>query len=300
MAGADERTTMQLGMVGLGRMGGNMAERLRDGGHDVIGYDAFADTTQVATLEELVNKLDESRTIWLMVPSGEPTNQTIAALADLCRPGDVIVDGGNSYFRDSITHAAMLAERGIVFVDAGVSGGVWGRDNGYCLMVGGPAEAVERIKPALETLAPPGGLVHTGPAGSGHFVKMIHNGIEYGMMQAIGEGFEIMSASPDYPDIDLHAVAEAWRYGSVVRSWLLDLAAAAMQSDPRLENIRGFVQDSGEGRWTILEAINQTVPAPVISAALFARFASRQDDSFAMKIIAALRREFGGHAVKEL
>ena len=287
-------------MVGLGRMGGTMAARLREGGHHVVGYDAFSEATEVASLPNLIAVLDPPRAIWLMIPSGTPTGEAIVNLAGLCEPGDLIVDGGNSYFRDSIARGAMLAERGIDFCDAGVSGGVWGREEGFCLMVGGSPAAYARIEPALRTLAPPGGLLHTGPSGSGHFVKMIHNGIEYGMMQAIGEGFEILGASREYPALDLHAIADLWRHGSVVRSWLLDLVARAMESDPRLESIRGFVQDSGEGRWTILEAINEEVPAPVISAALFARFASRQDESFTMKIIAALRREFGGHAVKEL
>jgi 6-phosphogluconate dehydrogenase len=232
-----------------------------------------------------------------MVPAGEPTESTIDALADALEPGDAVVDGGNSNFRDSMRRAEALQGRGVAFLDAGTSGGVWGLDAGYCLMVGGPADAFARVEPALATLAPEGGYAHVGPPGAGHFTKMVHNGIEYGLMQAYAEGFEIMAASPDF-DLDLARVAELWRHGSVVRSWLLDLAASALAGDPGLEQVAAYVEDSGEGRWTVLEAIAESVPAPVTSAALFARFASRQDESFAMRMVAALRREFGGHAVR--
>jgi 6-phosphogluconate dehydrogenase len=290
---------MQIGMVGLGRMGSNMAERLRRGGHDVMGYDRDPQVSEVPSLEGLVGRLDPPRVVWLMVPAGDPAEQTIASVAALLNGGDLVVDGGNSNFRDSMRRASQLADRGILFCDAGTSGGIWGLSEGYCLMVGGARDAFERIEPALKTLAPEGGFAHVGPAGSGHFAKMVHNGIEYGMLQAYAEGFEILAGSKLFPDLDLHQIAELWRHGSVVRSWLLDLSERALATDPKLETIRGYVEDSGEGRWTILEAIEEDVPAPVTAISLFARFASRQDDSFAMKMIAALRQEFGGHAVSE-
>jgi 6-phosphogluconate dehydrogenase len=286
-------------MVGLGRMGGNMAERLRRGGHQVVGFDAFAPTRDVTSLGELVAALRPPRAVWTMIPAGAPTEQTIAALGDALQAGDLVVDGGNSNFRDSIRRGEELALRGIEFCDAGTSGGVWGLEEGYCLMVGGTKEAFARIEPALRTLAPPAGYAHVGPAGAGHFVKMVHNGIEYGLLQAYAEGFEILRASQPFPSLDLHAIAELWRHGSVVRSWLLDLAARALADDPTLAKVQGYVEDSGEGRWTVLEAITEDVPAPVTALSLFARFASRQDDSFAMKMIAALRQQFGGHAIKE-
>ncbi|MDQ3990759.1 MAG: decarboxylating 6-phosphogluconate dehydrogenase, partial [Actinomycetota bacterium] len=249
------------------------------------------------SLEALVAALSPPRVVWLMVPSGPPTESTVEALSGLLAEGDLVVDGGNSNFKDSIRRAADLSGRGIGFVDAGVSGGIWGLDEGYCLMVGGEADQVSRLDPVLRALAPPDGWAHVGPSGAGHFVKMVHNGIEYGLLQAYGEGFEILNASGF--DLDLRQVAEVWRRGSVVRSWLLDLLALALSADPALEGVRGYVEDSGEGRWTVVTAIDQNVPAPVAALSLFARFASRQDESFAAKVIAALRREFGGHAVKE-
>ena len=288
---------MQVGMVGLGRMGANMAERLRHGGHEVIGYDRNPDVSDVGSLKELVSKLSAPRAVWLMVPSGDPTEQTVQTLAGLLDPDDVLIDGGNSNFRDSMRRADELAESGIHFIDSGTSGGVWGLKEGYCLMIGGIESEFRRIEPLLATLAPENGYAHVGPAGAGHFVKMVHNGIEYGLLQAYAEGFEIMKGSQVFPHIDLHQVAEVWRHGSVVRSWLLDLAELALKADPGLDQIKGYVADSGEGRWTVLEAIEENVPAPITALALFARFASRQDDSFAMKMIAALRNEFGGHAV---
>ncbi len=283
-------------MVGLGRMGANMAERLRRGGHDVIGYDRDPKVSQVASLSELVGKLAVPRAVWLMVPAGEPTEQIIREVLHLLQSGDIIVDGGNSYFRDSIRRGEELEDLGILFVDAGTSGGVWGLENGYCMMAGGSDEAFARIEPALKTLAPQDGYAQVGPVGAGHFTKMVHNGIEYAMLEAYAEGFEILEASTF--ELDLHEIARLWNRGSVVRSWLLELAERAFAKDPHLSQLRGYVEDSGEGRWTVLEAINESVPAPAIALSLFARFASRQDDSFAMKVIAALRNEFGGHAVK--
>jgi len=283
-------------MVGLGRMGANMAERLRRGGHDVVGYDRDPKVSQVASLSELIGKLAAPRTVWLMVPAGEPTEQSIKEVAGLLQRGDLVVDGGNSNFRDSLRRGAELEERGLMFVDAGTSGGVWGLENGYCLMAGGSDAAFARIEPALKTLAPEDGYAHVGPVGAGHFVKMAHNGIEYAMLEAYAEGFEILEASTF--ELELHEIARLWNRGSVVRSWLLELAERALAKDPHLSQFRGYVEDSGEGRWTVLEAINESVPAPAIALSLFARFASRQDDSFAMKVIAALRNEFGGHAVK--
>jgi 6-phosphogluconate dehydrogenase len=287
---------MQLGMVGLGRMGANMAERLRRGGHEVIGYDRDPKISQVASLAELVSKLAAPRTLWVMVPSGDPTEQTIKELSGLLDTGDLIVDGGNSNFHDSMRRGSELVCRGLLFVDAGTSGGIWGLQIGYCLMVGGSDEAFARVEPALKTLAPQDGYAHVGPIGAGHFVKMVHNGIEYGMLEAYGEGFEILESSQF--ELDFNKIAHLWNQGSVIRSWLLELAESAFAKDPRLSALRGYVDDSGEGRWTVFEAINESVPAPAIAASLFARFVSRQDDSFAMKFIAALRNEFGGHAVK--
>ena len=288
---------MQLGMVGLGRMGGNMAKRLRNGGHEVIGYAHDPAVSDVSSLSELVGRLTAPRTVWVMVPSGDPTEETIRELTGLLDKGDLIVDGGNSNFRDSMRRGADLEKQGLQFVDAGTSGGIWGLEIGYCLMVGGSNEAFQRIQPALETLAPKDGYAHVGPVGAGHFTKMVHNGIEYAMLQAYAEGFEILDASQF--DLDTHQLAALWNHGSVVRSWLLELAEGAFAKDPGLSKVRGYVDDSGEGRWTVFEAINENVPAPAIAASLFARFASRQDNSFAMRMIAALRNEFGGHAVKE-
>jgi 6-phosphogluconate dehydrogenase len=285
-------------MVGLGRMGANMAERLREDGHDVIGYDRDPNVSQVASLAELVAKLDVPRVVWVMVPAGASTEETIGALASLLASGDVIVDGGNSNFRDSIRRATDLGARGVDLLDVGTSGGIWGRTEGFCLMVGGNADAFARVEPVFGTLAPANGVAHVGPSGAGHFVKMVHNGIEYAMLQSYAEGFEVLEASKVFPDLDLYSIAELWRNGSVVRSWLLDLAARALEADPELAHVKGWVADSGEGRWTILEAIEEDVPVPAIAAALFARFSSRQDDSFAMKMIAALRNQFGGHTVR--
>jgi 6-phosphogluconate dehydrogenase len=287
---------MQLGMVGLGRMGANMAERLRRGGHEVIGYDRNPDVSDAASLAELVERLATPRVAWVMVPAGDATEQAIRELSDLLQAGDLIVDGGNSNFRDSIRRSEELRAKGIDFVDCGTSGGIWGLENGFCLMAGGSEEALERIEPALKTLAPGDGYAHVGPSGAGHFTKMVHNGIEYAMAQSYAEGFEILRESQF--DVDLRQVAALWNHGSVIRSWLLELAESAFEKDADLSKIKGYVEDSGEGRWTVFEAINENVPATAIAASLFARFTSRQDDSFAMKVIAALRNEFGGHAVK--
>jgi len=286
---------MKLGMVGLGRMGGNMTKRLERDGHEVATYARSGGTA--ASLEELVGQLEPRRAVWLMIPAGDPTEQAVKTLTGLLEPGDIIVDGGNSNFRDSQRRAALAREHRIGYVDAGVSGGIWGLENGYCLMVGGERDDIEQLEPAFRTLAPEDGYAHVGPSGAGHFVKMVHNGIEYGLMQAYAEGFEILKASEFA--LDLHEIAGIWRYGSVVRSWLLELLYNAFEQDGNeLEGIAGYVEDSGEGRWTIFEAINESVPAPVIASSLFARFASRQDESFGAKINAALRKQFGGHAVK--
>ncbi len=287
---------MQLGMIGLGRMGGNMVKRLEENEHEVKTYDPQVDST-AKTLEELRDQLEAPRTFWMMVPAGKITEETFQTLTGLAEAGDVIVDGGNSNFRDSQRRYAEAKERGVRFVDAGVSGGVWGRSVGYCLMVGGDADAVAQVEPVFRALAPEDGYAHVGASGAGHFTKMVHNGIEYGLMQAYAEGFEVMEKSEF--GLDLHEIAGIWRYGSVVRSWLLELLHAAFEKEGGdLEKIKGYVEDSGEGRWTIAEAIAEDVPVPVISAALFARFASRQDESFAAKVSAALRNQFGGHAVQ--
>jgi 6-phosphogluconate dehydrogenase len=291
---------MELGMVGLGRMGAGMARRLSEGGHRVVGWTPSGRTVEgieaAGSVEDLVGRLAAPRVVWVMVPAGDPTEQVIRRLLGLLSPGDVLVDGGNSNYRDSIRRAEACAARGVEFCDAGTSGGIWGPKIGYCLMVGGSEEAFRRIEPLLRTLAPEDGYLRTGPVGSGHYVKMVHNGIEYGLLQAYGEGFEILGAAPFA--LDLAAVAELWLHGSVVRSWLLELARDALRRDPGLERVRGYVEDSGEGRWTVLEAIDRDVPAPVIALSLLARFRSRQDDSFSAKLIAALRHGFGGHAVK--
>ncbi len=287
---------MQLGMIGLGRMGGNMVKRLEERGHDVKTYDPGVDST-AQTLAELRDQLAPPRSFWMMVPAGKVTEETFQTLLGLAAPGDVIVDGGNSNFHDSQRRYATAKELGIRFVDAGVSGGIWGLANGYCLMVGGDADAVAQVEPVFVALAPKDGYAHVGPAGAGHFVKMVHNGIEYGLMEAYAEGFAVMKSSEF--ELDLLEIAGIWRYGSVVRSWLLDLLHAAFEQDgSQLEQIRGYVADSGEGRWTVAEAIAEDIPVPVITAALFARFASRQDESFAAKVNAALRNQFGGHAVE--
>ena len=289
---------MQIGLIGLGKMGGNMAERLRRGGHQVVGYDRNESAPRdVDSLQALVAALDAPRAVWVMVPSGEPTRQTVAALGEVLQPGDLVIDGGNSRYTDDQLNAKALADKGIGYIDAGVSGGVWGLTEGYALMVGGAEADVARAQPIFDTLKPDttGGFVHAGPVGAGHFTKMVHNGIEYGMMQAYAEGYELMKAVDLVPDPD--AVVASWQSGTVIRSWLLDLLVRALEADPGLTDIRGYAQDSGEGRWTIEAAIQNAVPLPVITAALFARFASRQDESMAMKVVAALRNQFGGHAV---
>ncbi len=301
---------MEIGIIGLGKMGGNMARRLLRAGHRVVGYNRSPEVTrQLAqeegltpafSPEELVEQLTAPRAVWVMVPAGGPTESIVLTLADLLAPDDVVIDGGNSNFNDSMRRAVFLQERNIHFLDAGVSGGVWGLKEGYSMMIGGEAAIVERLRPIFETLAPAPdrGWGHVGPNGAGHFVKMVHNGIEYGLMEAYAEGFELLRARRDFA-LDLHQVAEIWRYGSVVRSWLLDLTAAALADDPELSDIRGWVADSGEGRWTVFEAINNDVPAPVIALALFQRFVSRQEESYAAKLLAAMRNQFGGHAVKK-
>jgi 6-phosphogluconate dehydrogenase len=287
---------MKLGMVGLGRMGSGMTDRLRGDGHEVMTYDPQVEST-ASSLAELAEQLEAPRVVWMMIPAGEITEKTTNELLGILDGGDVLVDGGNSNFHDSQRRSTAAAESGVHFLDVGVSGGIWGLTEGFCLMAGGADEAVALVQPALETLAPPNGWAHVGPSGAGHFVKMVHNGIEYGLMQAYAEGFEVMNASEF--DLDLEQIAGIWRYGSVVRSWLLELLRDALEQHGNdLGDIAGYVDDSGEGRWTIAEAIAEDVPVPVISAALYARFASRQDESFAAKINAALRNQFGGHAVK--
>jgi 6-phosphogluconate dehydrogenase len=291
---------MELGLVGLGRMGGNMRERLRRGGHDVVGYDPRPDVTDVESLAALVERLRAPRAVWVMVPSGDPTRQTIRELAELLEPGDVLVDGGNSRWTDDLVHGELLAARGVGYVDCGVSGGVWGLENGYGLMAGGEPEHVERLLPVFDALRPEGprdeGFAHAGRVGAGHFAKMVHNGIEYGLMQAYAEGYELLQAASVVTDVP--AVFKAWSRGTVVRSWLLDLLVRALEEDPELAKIDDYVEDSGEGRWTVDTAVDHAVPIPVIAAALFARFSSRQDQSPAMKAVAALRHQFGGHATR--
>ncbi|HEY8533326.1 MAG TPA: decarboxylating 6-phosphogluconate dehydrogenase [Micromonospora sp.] len=287
---------MQLGLVGLGRMGGNMRERLRAAGHEVIGFDQNPEVSDVASLAELVARLTAPRAVWVMVPAAV-TGATIDELAALLSPGDIVVDGGNTRFTEDGPRAERLAARGIGYLDVGVSGGVWGREDGYGLMVGGDEEHVRRLMPIFEALKPPGefGFVHAGPVGAGHYAKMVHNGIEYALMQAYAEGYELLTASELIRDVP--AVIKSWRSGTVIRSWLLDLLDAALDRDPALDGLRGYVEDTGEGRWTVEEAIRLAVPMNVIAASLFARFASRQEDSPAMKAVAALRNQFGGHAV---
>ena len=289
---------MKLGIIGLGRMGANMSTRLQRAGHEVVGYDRDPQMSSVTSVAELVKALgDAPRAVWSMVPSGDPTEGVIAELADLLGDGDVVIDGGNSNYHDSIRHGDDLAAHGIGFIDAGVSGGVWGLEEGYCLMVGGSEDDVAVLQPVFDALAPEaGGFAHVGPVGAGHFTKMVHNGIEYGLMHAYAEGYELLAAADI--DIDVDAAVEAWRHGSVVRSWLLDLLVLALEGDPGLESIAGRAHDSGEGRWTVNEAVRLAVPVPVISAALFARFSSRQLDSPAMKVVAALRKQFGGHTTE--
>jgi 6-phosphogluconate dehydrogenase len=289
---------MQLGLIGLGKMGGNMRERIRRAGHTVVGYDRNPELSDAGSLSELVEKLEAPRTVWVMVPAGAPTQSVIDELAELLVPGDTVVDGGNSRWTEDERHAAELLAKGIGFVDAGVSGGVWGLENGYALMVGGDAEHIAKVRPIFDALKPEGpyGYVHAGKVGAGHFSKMVHNGIEYAMMQAYAEGWELLESVDSVTDV--RAVFRSWREGTVIRSWLLDLAVGALDEDEHLDKIKGFAQDSGEGRWTVEAAIDHAVPLPTITASLFARFASRQDESPQMKMIAQLRKQFGGHAVE--
>ncbi|HUZ20192.1 MAG TPA: decarboxylating 6-phosphogluconate dehydrogenase [Acidimicrobiales bacterium] len=296
---------MQLGMIGLGKMGANMTLRLLEHGHEVVGFDPSEEARSsvaakgagtATSLPELVGKLEAPRVVWVMVPAGSPTDEVVTSLASLLGPGDLVIDGGNSNYKTALPYADQLGARGVNFVDAGTSGGVWGLQNGYCLMVGGTAEAVKIAEPIFTALAPEGGYAHVGPVGAGHFVKMVHNGIEYGLMQSYAEGFELMSAAEEF-SLDLHQVASIWRYGSVVRSWLLELAELALRPGSGFESIEGVVVDSGEGRWTVQEAVERGVPAPVITESLYRRFASQQRNSFADRLLAALRNQFGGHAV---
>jgi 6-phosphogluconate dehydrogenase len=301
---------MKLAMVGLGKMGANMARRLMKAGHEVIGFNRHIEVAQklekeiglqpAATFKDVVAALKPPRIVWLMIPAGDPVEKAVNEFAELLEEGDILVDGGNSNFNDSMRRAELLAAKGIHMLDAGVSGGVWGLAEGYSTMVGGPKEIVEHMRPIFDTLAPgpDKGWGRVGPNGAGHFVKMVHNGIEYGMMEAYAEGFEILRAREDF-SLDLHQVAEVWRYGSVIRSWLLDLAALALEQDPDLDSLEDWVADSGEGRWTVFEAINEAIPAPVIALSLMRRFESRQKESFSNKMLAALRHQFGGHAVKK-
>lgn len=293
---------MQLGLVGLGKMGFNMRERLRAGGHDVVGYDPRPEVSDVPTLAALAAKLQQPRVVWVMVPSGPITHDTIVSLSEVLSTGDLVVDGGNSRFTEDGPHAELLAEKGIGFIDAGVSGGIWGLTEGYGLMVGGSNADIARMMPVFDALRPPGpvadGFVHAGPVGAGHYAKMVHNGIEYGLMMAYAEGYELLAAEPLVTDTQ--AVIQAWTNGTVVRSWLQQLLAKALAEDPNFTDISDYTEDSGEGRWTVEEAINHRVPTPVIAASLFARFASRQEQSPTMKAVSALRNQFGGHAVKRI
>jgi 6-phosphogluconate dehydrogenase len=299
---------MRLAMIGLGRMGGNMSERLLKGGHEVVVFDRKPDTVQryeslgavgTTSLAEVPSKLKSPRVVWIMVPAGKPVDETIATLLPGLSKGDVIIDGGNSNFHDTMRRAAELQAKGIQLVDSGTSGGIWGLANGYCLMIGASPESFKLCEPIFKTLAPADGYAHMGPSGAGHYVKMVHNGIEYGMLQAYAEGYEILHASKNFKGLDLHKIAAVWNHGSVVRSWLNELAERAFEKDGELSDLRGYVEDSGEGRWTVQEAIDLDVPAPVITLSLLTRLRSRQTDSFSAKVIAALRNEFGGHAVKK-
>jgi 6-phosphogluconate dehydrogenase len=300
---------MQLGLIGLGKMGANMNQRILKGGHQTVVFNRSPGPVQAAveagalgatTIADLVSKLDAPRAVWIMVPAGATTEDMVETLIGLLSPGDTIIDGGNSNYRDTIRRAAHVAQHNLHYVDCGTSGGIWGITEGYSLMIGGEKEPVERLRPIFETLAPAPnqGWGHVGPSGAGHFVKMVHNGIEYGMMQAFAEGFEIMKGKSEF-NMDMHQIAEIWRYGSVVRSWLLDLTARALEVDADLSDIAPWVADSGEGRWTVAEAIDQDIPAPVITLSLMMRFVSRQDDSYGARMLAAMRNQFGGHAVKK-
>ena len=297
---------MELGIIGLGRMGANMTERLLRGGHKLITYDRSPEAIQrcvdkgafgAHSLADFVKQVSLPRVIWLMVPSGEPVDLTIEQLLPNPLENDIIIDGGNSHYKDSILRAEKLKQLGIHFVDAGTSGGIWGLQEGYCLMIGGEKAIVDQLEPIFKTLAPENGFAHVGASGAGHFAKMVHNGIEYGMLQAYGEGFEMLKASQF--EFDLGKISNLWNQGSVVRSWLLELAENAFQKDPQLSSIKGFVEDSGEGRWAVLEAVEREIPASILTLSLFARYASRQEDSFSAKVIAALRNEFGGHGVRK-
>lgn len=298
---------MRTGFVGLGKMGMNMVERLIGGGHEVTAYARTGATVKkaeekgaegAASLQDMVERLEKPRVIWTMVPAGKATEETLLELAEMMDEGDILVDGGNSFYKDSIRMSEALTEKKIGFLDVGTSGGIWGLTEGYCMMIGGKKEVFEKVAPLIRTLAPENGYSHVGPAGAGHFVKMVHNGIEYAMLQAYAEGFEIMNAKKDF-DLDLKDIAGLWNHGSVVRSWLLELAERAFSKEPDLSSIRGYVEDSGEGRWTVAEAVELDVPAPNITISLLERFRSRQDESFSAKVIAALRNEFGGHSVKK-
>lgn len=297
---------MQLGMIGLGRMGGNMTERLLRDGHQVVVYDRSADAIAVSARlgasassgpEDMVAKLAAPRVIWIMVPAGAPVDSTITQLQPLLAPGDILIDGGNSNYHDTVRRGEALAPAGVELVDSGTSGGIWGLENGYCLMIGGSEQAFARCEPVFRTLAPKDGYARVGPTGAGHYVKMIHNGIEYGMLQAYAEGYELLHGSNRF-SLDLHQIAAVWNRGSVVRSWMNELAERAFAGDPALDGLKGYVEDSGEGRWTVQEGIDLAIPTPVIALSLMARFRSRQEESFGAKVIAALRREFGGHKVK--
>ena len=297
---------MQIAMIGLGRMGMNMARRLMGGGHTVVAYDMSPESTKeiegegaegAYSLQEVVEKLKSPRAVWIMLPAGKPVDDTITTLKGLLSEGDIIIDGGNSYYKDDIRHADDLKAAGISYLDAGVSGGIWGIKIGYCLMVGGPEKSYQRLEPIFKTLAPEEGYLYCGKTGAGHFVKMVHNGIEYAMLQAYGEGFDILEGSQYGPSLDYSELSHLWNQGSVIRSWLLELAEYAFSDDSRLETIKGYVEDSGEGRWTIQQAVETGVPAPAITLSLFQRFRSREEDSFSDKVIAALRKEFGGHRV---
>jgi 6-phosphogluconate dehydrogenase len=299
---------MELGMIGLGRMGSNMTRRLLAGGHRVVVYDPVKAAVETLTapgaigsssIAGLVEKLAQPRAVWLMVPSGEPTDSTVNTLAEVLSPGDTVIDGGNSYYKDSMRRAMVLSQKGVAFLDAGTSGGIWGLEEGYSLMIGGDKSVFRRMEPIFKTLAPSPqqGYGYVGPSGAGHFVKMVHNGIEYGLMQAYAEGFELMQAKQEF-DLDLHQIAEIWRSGSVVRSWLLDLTAASLEEDPKLESIQAYIEDSGEGRWTVQESIELAIPIPIIAHSLQTRFRSRQSQPFGARLLAALRRQFGGHPVQ--
>jgi 6-phosphogluconate dehydrogenase len=296
---------MQIGMLGLGRMGGNMTERLLKAGHSVVVYNRSQPPIQEAvkkgaiaadSLAGIVRTLQGRKVVWLMVPAGDPVEGAVRELAGLLKPGDVVIDGGNSFYKDSVRRGEILKDQGIFYLDSGTSGGIWGLAVGYCLMIGGEDEPFAFVEPVFKSLAPENGYLHTGPVGSGHFVKMVHNGIEYAMLQAYAEGFEVMKEGPF--NVDLTAISEVWQHGSVVRSWLLELATDALRRDPGLEHVKAWVDDSGEGRWTVHEAIDRSVPAYTLAASLFARFASRHDNAFGLRLIAALRNEFGGHAMK--